>query len=133
MTADPTENNTWRAANKAIKTLQQEVKDAKLAARWRRLQVMILAVVSTVLILVCTGLGWTVYQIHADAVNACRQANASRSESTQIWNYFIDLALQGNPDPSAKQKGAQLKQFAAQVDAPHNCVGVYHILGTSGN
>lgn len=56
--------------------------------------------------------------------SGCLLGNDFRSGNQQIWNYFIELATQGNP--SANSKGTQevihkLLAFVAKVETPRNC------------
>lgn len=56
--------------------------------------------------------------------SGCLLGNDFRSGNEQIWNYFIELATQGNP--SAKNPGTQqvirkLLNFVAKVETPRNC------------
>jgi hypothetical protein len=119
---------TMLAAETAISKLQEEVADAKEAARWRKIQVRILAAVVAALVVGAGVLAYSVNatrdqnsQIHQNAVQSCRDGNSYRAEQTMIWDGFIDLLLQGNNNPADHEKGKEFKAFVAKVNAPRNC------------
>jgi hypothetical protein len=55
------------------------------------------------------------------AIQSCQAANARRQTDQQNWNFFLDLALQGNTNPSALAKANELRVHVAKADAPSNC------------
>jgi hypothetical protein len=121
------------AAEKAIKELQAEVADAREAARWRKIQVRILAVVSVVIMVVASVLVYTFWQIHQNAIQSCQDGNSYRAEQTLIWDGFIDLLLQDNKNPADQEKGKEFKAFVAKVNAPRDCQQINSLTAAEGS
>lgn len=123
------EANFMAAAEKAIKELQVNALTAstsaiqaknsadraeKSAKRWKKLTVLL-----GIIILL---LGGAYFQLHQQAVTSCHAGNSFRSNQTQVWEKFIDLATAGQKEDIRSQGIIHdLLAYVHQVDAPRVC------------
>lgn len=56
-------------------------------------------------------------------VATCLASNDTRAANIQLWNYVLDLAAKGNPNPTPQQteRIKQFKTYLAEVFAPRDC------------
>lgn len=128
-TTPPNEANFVLAAEKAIDDLRLQASMAAAAAvtaknaadraeksakRWKKLTVLL-----GVIILL---LGGAYFQLHQQAVTSCHAGNSFRSNQTQVWEKFIDLATAGQKEDIRSQSIIHdLLAYVHQVDAPRVC------------
>lgn len=152
------ETNFMLAAQKAIKDLQETAEVQRLElnaaaalaqkaandARWRKIQVRILGLVSVVLVVVCI-LGTVQYfhtrdianKVQQGSVTQCMDGNHLRSQNAKIWDFVLDSLLVPSPGETEQQKAGTIvfvretKNFISRVYAPQNCTALFGIPGAN--
>lgn len=130
MSDTPSESNFMQAAEKAIADLQHQVDsandrvdkatsimdDALEAARWRKIQVQVLGILTVLIIIGAVVLGFVTYQTHNEqvalrnaAVSQCQNSNTVRSQNTRIWDNFLTLIVSS---PADKEEAQEISNFA---------------------
>lgn len=95
--------------------------------RANRTQRIIIAVVVILIIL----LALVAWNQHRQAIQSCNTGNIYRQQDSQIWNYFINIAAQGDTKSSDQVKIREIEAFVAKLDAPRSCVGTWNLLSDS--
>ena len=115
------EVNFMLAAEKAINDLQKEVAKGRTAARIRGAWTVVLSIV-------VVAIGLLGFQLHSQAVDACKQGNARAGGTVVALNQLVTLLEGPHPTAHVKQVAAQYEAFVAQHNAPRNCQQAYHII-----
>ena len=129
------EPNFMRAAQVAIRQLQdqaeqqqQQIEKAQKAARWRKIQVRVLGVVTAVLLIACSlGIAQFFHvrnvanQVQRGAIAQCESGNATRANEIQVWDDILNAFLVGKPNPDTIKFVMDKEAFVAKELAPRNC------------
>lgn len=136
------------AAEKAIKNLQDTAEAQRLEldkqqalltraesdARWRKIQVRILGIVSVLLIVVCV-LGTVQYfhtreiarKVQQGSITQCLDSNHVRADDIKIWDTFVALLEGPHPTVPVAAEAKSFEGFIAKVYAPKDCNALFSI------
>lgn len=117
---------------KQIAETRNELAKAQKAARWRKIQVRILGIVSVVLIVACS-LGIVQFfhvrsvanKVQQGSIAQCEASNDTRAAESQVWDHILSEFLTGTPSQATMEFVQQAENFVATKLAPHDCSQVF--------
>lgn len=125
------EDAPWAGLIEAVNALSGHIvgltERVDLGARQMRLTRILVGIVGLLLVLVTVGGVWNfirvnhaLYTEHTDAVQACQNANDTRSANLALWQYVLRISPAAQ-DPANKDKMDQFAQWISVLYAPHDC------------